>query len=115
MAFPSTSLCASAGGAIVATSTSSRTIQRLGDVSDDVLARPTSNAEADESLAHGVACPTGPPFRHRMDAAKARCLADQCQRTQECLGPRTSAKIEAHNSAEGAHLTAGDFMARMRW
>src|SRR5262245_10840668 len=102
------------GGVIVTASTSSRTIQRLHDVADDVLARLTSNAEADESVANCVTRPTSPPFRHRMDAAKAGRLAHERQRTQECLRARASAEVEADNRAEGAHLAAGNLMPRVR-
>src|SRR5882672_9497188 len=94
--------------------TSACTVECLRDISQNVLRRFTSHAETNETVADGVAAPPRPALRHRVHAAEARGLAYDRQGPQERLGSRARAHIEAHDCAEGAHLTARRIVARMR-
>src|SRR5687768_2680449 len=79
-------------------------VERLLDVVHDVLPRLAADAEADESVADGVAAPPGPALGHRVHAAEARGFADQRERAQERLRAGARAKVEAQDAAKPAHL-----------
>src|SRR5262245_21109754 len=93
---------------------SARMVQCLRDIGKDVVGGLATDAETNETVADGVACPTRAAFRHRMHAAEAGRLANDGEGPEKCLGARPGHKVEADDSAEGSHLTKGNVMAWMR-
>src|SRR4030095_11478661 len=88
-------------------------IERLGDVSKNILGRLASDTETDEAFTDVIARPARPAFRHRMHASEARRLTNERQGTQERLVPRPRSDVEAHDRAESSHLAPGDLVTGM--
>src|SRR5437867_3031151 len=105
---------ASAPTNAIATQSLTRTVQRLPDISEDVVRGLAPDAEANEAVANRVAGPPRAPFGHRVNAAKTRGLPHDRQRAKKGFGTSTGPDIEAHDRPERPHLAAGGVVSRMR-
>src|SRR5689334_10966596 len=99
--------------------------QRLLEIGDKVYSRFDANADAKEPIRHTGTCPLlrvhvrvrrETRLRdERIDAAEARCMAEQLQLPQKTLGgARSPCELERHHTTEPIKKRARDFMIGVR-
>src|SRR5262249_38917760 len=87
-------------------------VQRLGEVGQQILRVLTASAEPDKAFWDGIPAPASAPFCGRVQSAKTGGFIDQLAGGEKRLGVLTVGENKTHHRPKALHLAYGDGIRR---